>query len=183
MPTLLLLNGPPAVGKSTLAHRWVEDRPLTLALDIDALRSMFGRTTDRDVKVAARHLAIELARVHLASGHDVVVPQLAGDLGFIERLDGVASDTGAAFHEVVLVDDVDAIEARFLARRTELAVSGRSHPELEIPPYRVRSTIAETLEYLAALVEHRPRTITVAVVPGDVDATCIAIAAALSRVR
>ena len=40
VPRLILLNGPPAAGKSTLARRWSDDHPGTLLLDIDLLRTM-----------------------------------------------------------------------------------------------------------------------------------------------
>lgn len=42
MPQLILLNGPPAVGKSTLAARYADDHPGTLNLDIDLLHPLIG---------------------------------------------------------------------------------------------------------------------------------------------
>ena len=42
MPRLLHLNGPPGIGKSTLARRYVEDHPQTLNCDIDVLRTLIG---------------------------------------------------------------------------------------------------------------------------------------------
>ena len=46
MPTLLLLNGPPASGKSTLARQLVAGRRLALALDIDVLRGQLSGWLD-----------------------------------------------------------------------------------------------------------------------------------------
>lgn len=43
---LILLNGPPAVGKSTLACRYAADRTLTLNLDVDAVRRLIGGWRD-----------------------------------------------------------------------------------------------------------------------------------------
>ncbi|MBA3302830.1 MAG: AAA family ATPase, partial [Acidimicrobiia bacterium] len=40
MPRLILLNGPPGIGKSTLAQRFVDEHPLALNLDLDAVRAM-----------------------------------------------------------------------------------------------------------------------------------------------
>jgi predicted kinase len=42
MPMLILVNGAPDAGKSTLARRYVESHPLALLLDIDELRTMLG---------------------------------------------------------------------------------------------------------------------------------------------
>jgi predicted kinase len=50
MPRLVLINGAPSSGKSTLAKRYVEDHPLTLALDIDVVRAMQGRWLDEPVE-------------------------------------------------------------------------------------------------------------------------------------
>ena len=43
---LVLLNGPRASGKSTLAARYVHDHPLALNLDIDVIRGLLGRWID-----------------------------------------------------------------------------------------------------------------------------------------
>lgn len=42
MAVLVVLNGPPASGKSTIAKRFVEARPLSLNLDVDVVRGMLG---------------------------------------------------------------------------------------------------------------------------------------------
>ncbi|HTI20015.1 MAG TPA: AAA family ATPase, partial [Kutzneria sp.] len=72
---LLLLNGPPGVGKSTVAARYVDDHPLALNLDIDVLRAQLGRWQDdlESAGLVARDLAVAMARTHLLAGHDVVV--------------------------------------------------------------------------------------------------------------
>ncbi|MDO9380121.1 MAG: ATP-binding protein [Nocardioidaceae bacterium] len=121
MGRLLVLNGGPGSGKSTLARRWAEDHPMTLVLDVDVVRGLLGRWSDDPVRagLAARDLAVEMARTHLAAGHDVVVPQLVARPGLLERLDAVASRTGSRFVEVVLeVDEAECLR-RVAARAAQ----------------------------------------------------------------
>ncbi|MCW2832638.1 MAG: hypothetical protein JWN68_591 [Nocardioides sp.] len=42
MARLIHLNGPPGIGKSTLARRYVADHPGVLNCDIDVLRTLIG---------------------------------------------------------------------------------------------------------------------------------------------
>ena len=80
MATLVLLNGPPASGKSTLAARFVSEHPMALNLDVDVIRGLLRRWIDQpvDAGLAARRLAIPMTQAHLESGHHVIVPQFVG---------------------------------------------------------------------------------------------------------
>lgn len=101
MPRLILVNGPPAAGKSTLARRWAAAHPLALALDVDAVREQLGdwRADPRAAGRAARGIAAAAAESHLAEGHDVLVPQLLARPEFPDRLAALAGD---GYVEVVL---------------------------------------------------------------------------------
>src|SRR3954453_1840624 len=106
VPRLILLNGPPAIRKSTLALRFVHDHPLALCLDIDGIRRLIGSWQEypEESGMLARAAALAAIAEHLAAGHDVVVPQYLGKPEFVDRLAQTADAAGAIFHEVVLMD-------------------------------------------------------------------------------
>ena len=120
MPKLVLLNGPPAVGKSTVARRYADDHPLTLVLEIDTVRALLGSWLDDPQRSgwAARMIALAMARTHLEAGHDVIVPQLLTRREFVELLRETTEAAGATFCELTLMDPRDIVLAR-LEQRSE----------------------------------------------------------------
>ena len=56
-----------------MARRYVADHPLALCLDIDLVRGLLGRWADDPTAagLAARRIALAMARAHLAAGHDM----------------------------------------------------------------------------------------------------------------
>jgi predicted kinase len=118
VPRLVLINGAPGSGKSTLAHLVAHDQPLTLALDVDALKHSLG-SWDRDPTEAglrARRLAIALARENLSHGSDVIVAQYLAQSTFIDQLDALARSLAADFVEIMLVVDPTTLAQRLAAR-------------------------------------------------------------------
>ena len=167
---LILLNGPPGSGKSTLARRYTADHPPALALDIDHLRAMIGgwRATPGAAGLLARDLAVAAARTHLTAGHDVVVPQLLARPGFAERLEALARECGASFHEVVLLPGREVARRRFAER-------GPSEVETVAPLTDDELTAA--YDRVAAFAAARPE---VPIVPdGTLEETYRALLAAL----
>jgi predicted kinase len=118
---LIHLNGPPGVGKSTIARRHVEAHPGTLNLDIDVLRTLIGgwSTDFAGAGALIRPAAIAMATAYLTNGHDVVLPQLIARLEELAKFEAAAVDAGAAFHQVVLMTSKAEAVARFHDRRGE----------------------------------------------------------------
>ena len=124
MPRLIHVNGPPGIGKSTLARRYADQHPGVLDLDIDQVRSLIGGWQDHfnEAGAQARPIALAMAATHLRAGHDVVMPQYLGRIDEIAKFEAVARDTSAAFVEVMLTDTREAAIRRFDSR-------GDDHPD------------------------------------------------------
>ncbi len=126
-PVLVLLNGAPASGKSTLARAWAlrHGADLPLALDIDVLRSMLGGWLDApgDAGLAARAVAVAGIRAHLSSGRDVVIPQYLYRTAFVDELREVADAIPAHFLECALLVDAESAADRFDRRQVGSSTS------------------------------------------------------------
>ncbi|MGH3648458.1 MAG: AAA family ATPase [Micromonosporaceae bacterium] len=112
---MIVLNGPPGCGKSTLAQLYADRHPLALNLDIDRLRALIGRWRDdpQAAGVLARGAALPAARAHLVAGHDVVIPQFLARPQFLDQAERLGQEAGAEFHEVVLLDSKENALRRF----------------------------------------------------------------------
>jgi predicted kinase len=118
MPSLIHLNGPPGIGKSTLAQMYVDDHPGVLNLDIDHVLWLIGGWQDNvgESLTMARSIGLSMATTHLRSGHDVVLPQFTGRLNEIERFEAVAQESDALFCEIMLMDTKERSVERFSRR-------------------------------------------------------------------
>jgi predicted kinase len=157
MPRLVLINGAPGSGKSTLAERLAQDQPMTLALDVDAVKHALGRWDD-DLRASGLHfrrLALALAREHVSAGYDVVLGQYLARTAFIEDLERLAADVDARFFELVLDLDAPALAERLAGRSR-----APSRPEHPVNNSLVGPDDAEALvRSLEALRETRPRAV------------------------
>ncbi|MEH1100265.1 AAA family ATPase [Micromonospora sp. CPCC 205561] len=171
VPRLIVLNGPPGCGKSTLARRYVEDHPLALDLDIDRIRELIGRWRDQagPAGLLARAVALAAARTHLGGGHDVIVPQFLGRPEFIEQAERVAHDTGAGFHEIVLLDSKENALRRFAERGRTSADPAHLDAQRMLDRQGGTTELAAMYDRLVTLVAARPGTRVVRTEYGRVD--------------
>lgn len=177
MARLILLNGGPASGKSTLARRYVDDHPLALALDIDVLRSMLGHWRDDPMGagLAARAIAIAAADVHLRAGHDVIVPQFLARADFVEQLEHCAAAADVTFVELLVRSRVDDGVRRYAAR----AVNSERHEDARPLAASDPVPVASLYESLDMFMRTRPGAIAFDSVDGDIEATYHALLQAL----
>jgi predicted kinase len=122
-PVLLLLNGLPGIGKSTVAARLVAERPGALRVEADALLDWIGPPAAGELlnrREMTRVLALAMIGAHLEGGRDVVVPQLVAIDLEVARFREVVESVGARFVHVLL--DGQPPEARVPAdARDDLA--------------------------------------------------------------
>lgn len=172
MPRLIHLNGPSGVGKSTLAHRYADEHPGSLVLDLDVLTGLIGGwdgNFSRALEMARDH-AREMAARHLRNGRDVIMPQLvtAHDRVDDPSLELAAHSADVTYIEVALmVDDQDHLH-RLHARRPSNDVQARVQAALVDPESDLVDRIRVHLnEYLAG----RPGAIRLDTTHLGVDAT------------
>jgi predicted kinase len=174
VPRLILLNGPPASGKSTLAQRYADDHPPALCLDIDRIRAMIGgwRQDPGAAGPPARAIAVAAATTHLAAGHDVVVPQLLARAEFIAELRAAAAASGAAFLEIFLLPDEAAARAQYADRARGVpacARDGRPGSPGVVSAGLTDAELAAVYARLRAGLADRPGAAIVRTVTGQVD--------------
>lgn len=119
-PTLLFINGPVGVGKTTIAQRYVDEHRLSLLLSEDHLVGSMGQWLANEAvarELAFQHLIL-IAAHHLRAGYDVVVPFLMTNAAQAQKLQDMALQNGAAFFECALLISKEEMIERAISRGT-----------------------------------------------------------------
>jgi len=179
---LILLNGPPGVGKYTLASRYAAEHPGTLRCDIDVLRTMIGGWEDDYSGAGAliRPGALGLITAYLRESGDVVLPQLIARATELAKFERAAGDAAAGFVHVLLLAEPETCHARFEARGTD-------EPHLRAAKQTVDAAggaevVAGYRQALVELAADRPEAVQVDA-SGAVDGTYAAVLTAIGDLR
>lgn len=150
----------------------MEEHRLALNLDVDRVRSLIGQWRDepRSAGLLAREIVLAAARVHLMAGHDVIVPQFLGRPEFLERLEGLARQVGAAFHEIVLLDSKENALRRFADRTFQAADPADLEAQEMVDQAGGTEELSAMYDRLMSVIASRPAAKVVATVAGQADA-------------
>jgi hypothetical protein len=182
MSRLIHLNGPPGIGKSTLARRYVDDHPGVLNCDVDVLRTLIGGWQSDFGRSGAliRPAALAMIGAYLRNGQDVVFPQLLGDLGELVRFEQCATEAGAQFLERVLMDTSAASVARFHRRgQSEPEDPWHEHVRTIVAAEGGDTLLADNHAALERILAVRPDAVMVTSVEGQIEQTYSALLATL----
>jgi predicted kinase len=169
--SLIHLNGPPGIGKSTLAALYAHDHPGTLNLDIDSLHPLVGGWEDEDnhTHEILRPVALAMAATQLRGGRDVILPQYLARLEEIDKFEKVAREEGAAFREVVLLAAKDEAIARF-DRRSDDSEWGQ-HNRRQVALHGGPAMLASMYDRLLEILPARPDAVVIRCEPEAIAAT------------
>lgn len=119
-PKLILLYGFASSGKTTLAKRYIDEHPLSIAIEGDEIIGMMGQWRAYEEK--ARNMVFEhtksIVRNQLTAGYDALLPYLLTDSTQVEAFEEIANEYNASFLEIYIkIEKEDAI-SRLLERGT-----------------------------------------------------------------
>lgn len=182
MPALIHLNGPSGIGKSTLAALYADRHPGVLNLDADQLVPLIGgwREDFWETLHVARRLAVAMAATHLASGHDVVMPQLVTDVSEVVEFEDAARANGAVYREIVLTAARDAALDRFAGRAGSGDLAAHRYIDEIVAQHGGPALLAKIHRQLTEFAAGRPGCVVIDTGGREPEQTYAAVLAALA---
>ena len=170
-PKLIILNGAPGAGKSTLAERYADEHPLTLHMDIDDIRMHIShwRELNEQSGPMAKNMVAAMIRIHLQSGHDVIVPQIYRKTKYLEELEQIAREADADFYEILLFAEKDEALKHFIERGKREGYPTGFRPGDIIDREGREQKLASMNDEMMAVVAKRPNTIRVQVIANYIN--------------
>ncbi len=166
-PTLILLNGPAGIGKSTIAERYISERPLALSVNNDSLVAMIGQWLQHEDEAweMVFNFSCDIARRHLQSGHDVILPYLVRDGAQAEAFAKIADECDATYREILLTTSRDEAVERMLERGSWGEEGAPPLTEADVP------IIKHLYDLVHKSAEGKPHVAVVQSIKGDIDGT------------
>jgi predicted kinase len=111
---LVILNGPPGVGKSTIATRLHKNLPASVLIDVDELRRTIPNYRERREESLreAYKLTTKAITENLALGHDVIIDKAVSYSYTLDSFIEAGRNSGAQVYELLLIADKATVERR-----------------------------------------------------------------------
>ncbi len=181
---LIHLNGPPGIGKSTLAAMYADRHPGTLHLDVDALHYFVGgwqEEEETNTWPVVWALVRAMATTHLDGGREVILPAYHATVEEITAWEKLAREHDAGFREVVLLDDRASAVERFNRRARDSDDAWILHHHRLIGLRGGDVVLSDMYDKLLEVVRVRPEAVLVQSALGAVEQTYELLAAALAE--
>ncbi len=182
-PKLIILNGCPGVGKSTLSKKYVDNHPMALNLDIDTIWFMMGRWQESRPKSHEQkmRLAYVLANEHLRCGYDVVIAQHLENSSYLETFSKIAKKQHAYFIEICLKNSADVAVKRFIERGKASGHRNGFRPGGIVDTEGRESKILQMHKQVERVTRSRANTHVIEVEQGKIEETYQAIMSRVTR--
>ncbi len=172
-PKLIMLNGMPGLGKTTLMQRYIDDHPMELGLDIDKIWWMMGRWQESRPRSYTQKLKLSgvIAEQHLRDGYDVVIAQHFDTLEQYEAFAHIAQQINADFIEIALRVPFPEALRRFKIRGKSMGHKTGFRPGGILDNGGREKMLEQMYDAVDTIVASRPSTTVLEPIYGNIEMT------------